>query len=72
MKKPHPKIFKHGSEEDLPGLLWCKDVIYICKELAKGILCAGPPALLIVCCEEGSVVCPWEVHILVRLRKARC
>lgn len=41
------------------------------KKLTARITCAGSLTLLIVRCEQSSVVCPREVHVPVHLRQTR-
>lgn len=55
----------------LPDLLRCKDPIYKSEKLTGRVLCADSLTLPVVCCEQRSVVCPKEVHILVHLRPTR-
>jgi len=45
--------------------------MYKSKELTARVLSAGSLALLMVRCEQSSVVGPQEVHIRVHLRQTR-
>lgn len=55
----------------LPYSLCCEVAIYKSKELTEWVLCADPLTLLMVGCEQASVVCPQEVGVLVHLRQTR-
>lgn len=56
---------------DVPDLRHGKGFICKREELTKGVVCAGPLALLIVGGEEESVVGSKEVNIVINFRQTR-